>query len=177
MLYISGLLGQGYRVFLPAFLQEYILKDIVNTRNGIFFSLPFVSIGYYMSLKNIERVQRKFITASALIISLCLQMIEMNILGKANFYMFTMPFSACLFLLIINKPTIGFKTNIYKTGKYSLGIYGIHVFFITLLKRLQLKNVFPVLTREILSIFVVFLLSLATTYLLYRNKHLKQLLF
>lgn len=88
MLYILGMLGDGYYNVLvntPLFKKIYdlYLSIFETTRNGLFFGVFFISLGYFISIKGV--VIKKTISLVYLIISLLCMITEIYFIKSNNF--------------------------------------------------------------------------------------------
>lgn len=108
-LYILGVLGDGYYNVLvntPLIKRIYdlYLSLLETTRNGLFFGLFFISLGYFINIKRV--VIKKSISLVCLIISLFCMIIEIyfmknnNLMLDYNMYISIIPATFFLFNLV-----------------------------------------------------------------------------
>jgi peptidoglycan/LPS O-acetylase OafA/YrhL len=135
ILNIFGLFGQGYTMFfeLP-----------VRTRDAAFFGLFYTALGFLFAsdsrLKKLRKISGLTYLGLAFIFFF-LQAMEGYILDKVlkgshGEYFFTTIFlTAFLFFFALNNKEIGRSFFITKVGRNALGIYIIHVFFLSVFNK------------------------------------------
>ncbi len=133
---LIGLFGQTYSglLYLP-----------LETRDSLFFGLFYTTVGCFFAFHIewingiIERVKsRTFIFL--FLLSTIFQMVESSITviwldgtkGGVDYYLSTIPLTISLFMLIMKNRNIGLHSIFSQVGKNVMGIYVIHMFFISL---------------------------------------------
>jgi surface polysaccharide O-acyltransferase-like enzyme len=136
-LYVLGLLGGSYRV-TPAGLDLHF-----QTRNGIFFSTLFFGIGVVLHDRGLPRVRRA--TAAAIAAGgLALYCAEALYLRRGwgsgipdhDYLLGTVPFGIGMALLALTQEDSPLDARVGPYGRYTLGIYAIHLLFLDLFKPL-----------------------------------------
>lgn len=164
-LHVFGLLGQSYS----------FLHDIsINTRDGVFFALFYVTLGgvaaKYASV--VVSFARKIPTRSAVIwfvVFSLLQVLEGFITlqlydGKAeNYFLSTIPLVMVLFLLVLKHSQLGRDSFLTKIGANAVGIYVSHVFIMEsiriLIYRMDLTQVEDTFLWKVVFTPIVFILA------------------
>lgn len=133
ILYILGMLGDGYYNVLTNMpllkkIYDLYLSLFETTRNGLFFGVFLISLGYYISIK--EVVIKKSISLVCLIISLLYMIIEIYFMKSNN-----LPLDYNMYISII--PATFFLFN--------------------LVKEIQLKDneIYPMLRSMSITVFLI----------------------
>lgn len=167
VLYILGLFGK------EQVLSYYINNKIsFNTRNFIFESLFFISVGYY--IYNSDRIKEKIKKISGKlymimsIILIPLMVIERYyeskpykeiIYGDYNITILLM--SLIIFFIAIKYNKLGKDSIINRIGKYSLGVYLIHLYFVLkILNYEKIENKYIQFGRNLIFIVAIYVISL-----------------
>jgi surface polysaccharide O-acyltransferase-like enzyme len=164
-LHLFGLFGQSY-----SFLYDVSL----NTRDGIFFALFYVTLGGIMAryASSVHTFAKKITTSSAIIwlgILSCVQILEGVVTlqlydGKAeNYFISTIPLVVILFLVVLKHSQFGKSSVLTKIGANAVGIYVTHVFIIEgihiLMHRMAWSQVEDMLLWKVLFTPIVFMLA------------------
>ncbi|TDL32869.1 acyltransferase [Jeotgalibacillus sp. S-D1] len=175
VLHTIGLFGQSYSVFLESPL-------LLETRDPFFFSLLYVTLGYWISQQHAGkevRVSMPVIITSILFFSF-LQIGENVMLIETygaeiggNYFIFTLPASVAILFLALKQPDLNVPL-LNKIGANSVGIYVIHPFFISLIDQiisfLHMEEVQETLAWNLLYTPFIFVISYAGYSLLQRMK-------
>ncbi|MBA2875541.1 acyltransferase [Thermaerobacillus caldiproteolyticus] len=172
-----GLFGQSYSSIFNVPLQ---------TRDALFFGLFYVTLGYYLSKKYEAQTLRVSPTLLFILFILftLFQLVEAYVLVKrfggpwGNYYIFTIPSTICLILMVINYQSLGKGTFISKVGQSSFGIYVIHPLIISLtyhaLIFLEIEYITRTLIWNLLYSPILFVLSYFLYHLL---QYLKAIIY
>jgi len=133
-------------------------------RNGPFFSTLFFSVGWIFS--GWKRFPGTVFALGLIIFGYFLQIFEAAILfnhfhsGRLiyDFFIGTVPFGIGVFLLCMSVPDLGAGIAISKIGTLTLGIYVIHPFIMESLY--FMRNYMGILAWQIISVILIFFLSL-----------------
>lgn len=175
ILHIIGLFGQSYSVFLDTPMQ-------IETRDPLFFSLFYVTLGYWISRQHEGKelkISMPAIIASILIFSI-LQIVENAVLIESygaeiggNYFIFTLPASVAILFLALKKPDLNVPL-LNKIGANSVGIYVIHPLFISLIDQViylgELEEVKETFAWNLLYTPFIFVISYVGYSLLQRIK-------
>ncbi|MBI9033553.1 MAG: acyltransferase [Bacteroidales bacterium] len=133
VLHIAGMFGDGqiyYSVFqLPLWPT--------GTRDGIFFGLFYITLGYHLFFNPPSKWMNKFSNLKLFLLLfgvILLQLVERwmafelhNANPDCDYYLMTIPFSILVFLLCLKNNKWGNSKLILDLGVNSMGIYVIHV--------------------------------------------------
>jgi hypothetical protein len=130
ILYLIGLFGQSYAP---------LLNIPLDTRDGIFFGLFYVTAGFYVSTRFHSKGGKVTAAVWMLLFLLfsVLQVVEGDLIVSqfkgiwGNYYFFTLPASITLLFFVLTKRNIYFPL-VNKLRANSVGIYVIHPLFISL---------------------------------------------
>lgn len=137
-LYIIGVLGNTYTQFfsnMPMFqkILKIYFENFETTRNGLFFGLPFFSIGYL--IKKYSYKIHKHSYGIWLLVFFCVMVVETGYSVKKwgmfdrDMMFLLLPVAVCLFLFISFKNGKGNHSVIaLKSRKVSTLIFGFHCF-------------------------------------------------
>lgn len=125
VLYIYGVLGGGYSASPIGITVSF------NTRNYIFLSsLPFF-LGAVISLKKIRIGIKEsmilFLIGFLLHLLERKMLIKINALGFSDYFFSTFIMGVSVLMIALNQPNFLENGRLAHFGKYSLGIYGLHV--------------------------------------------------
>ncbi len=161
----NTVLGISFFPFVAGYILEYsqLLPYRIFYCNGIFFSFPFLAIGYYIRKKNmVQEVKKDVYIHSLIVISLLSLLIEsycsMQRDVVQNFYLSLYILCPAIILCILKRPKkIGQK---YGISNISAGIYYIHILVITEIIPLNDSyNIYRlplvVILSVLLSIFII----------------------
>lgn len=172
-LYIFGVLSKSYSE------TPIGIKFNFNTRNGPFFSTIFFVIGYVLSgyrITNRHLIYGLIIMLLGYVICFGEIYYLSSIYGipaiEHDYVFGTLFIGLGASLMALSNHSILNIKILSKFGKYTLGIYGIHFVFVSLLSDIDKKTSNP--AWEIGYIFLVFLLSTATTIKLSSYKKLNK---
>lgn len=167
LLYFVGMLGETYAGIMPALPQwANALMDtykiiFLDTRNGLFFGMPFVLMGVVVF--KYQDTLKKITPLPWLLISTVFVCLETYFLGKFslaldyNTMFFVLPATLFLFCVALFAP--GTKNNYLKLRSLSSLIYGFHLIpYGILLAILNFINV-PVLKPKIVQLVIVLICS------------------
>lgn len=161
-------------LFVGACLFDPFSTEVYYSRNGIFFGLPFVALGYYLKKYNIKDRFKIWQLALIAIVGLVVISVESMTRFENNgkvtdMLLSTLLICPALVLLVLKKPLFINKSKFTDYfGELSTGIYFIHLFFVFKLSAL---------TYNIYTLPGIFLLSILTTIpIVYINKRAKILL-
>lgn len=143
-LYLFGTLGDTYyqlqTIKTIEIIHTWIRSEFWTSRNGLFFGLPFVTIGAIISCLKINAISKKMIDLGVLFSSLLL-LAEFIFIKENqwaidyNMYIMLMPFSFFFFLYLITSKRV--YTNSSMLRDFSLLIYGFHYIPVALIRVLQ----------------------------------------
>lgn len=138
--HIIGLFGQSYSLFMPLYFE---------TREALFFGLFYTTLGFVIA-KNETAITGKYLNKINLYTLYALSMIfasmqvieviliqliaKQNILTLGNYYISTIFATTCLFLICLKDPNIGQNYIWPKLGQEAIGIYLIHILFVSLIR-------------------------------------------
>lgn len=137
-LYIICLLPDSYAFVLPDCLKnifDIYLSIFITTRNGIFAGLPFITAGYYISLKeqkiqntNIFKYVMLFLVFSLMIIieTTVIKKIDINHSLHYTFFIFSIPVVVSMLLISIKLKNIKMPFNTTILRNISTSIYFMH---------------------------------------------------
>jgi len=173
--YLIGLSGSGYYGVWKLLGYEHLIVSyesvFITTRNGAFFALPFIYLGYRISFIDITTYSyNELIVKMAL--SLTFLFTEIGVLThyKMNHFLFGYDmtigivfFSFYLFIFILKDPL----KNIVIKNDYSLNTYLSQGIFLAVVYRLPWK-------RYSVNYFIVCTLSFLIAYLINKLQYLKR---
>lgn len=143
-LYLFGTLGDTY-YHLKSFdfveiIHDWIRREFWTSRNGLFFGLPFVTIGAVISNLNLDLISYNKIKVgvSLSFVLLLIEFLFIKINQWAidyNMYIMLMPFSFFFFLYLIHAKRLIPYSGLLRD--YSLLIYGFHYLPVALIRVLQ----------------------------------------
>ncbi|SCI82313.1 Serine/alanine racemase [uncultured Clostridium sp.] len=180
ILYILGMIGDGYygvliNIPLLKKIYDFYLSLFETTRNGLFFGMFFISLGYFINIKRV--VIKKSISLLFLIMSIFLIIIEIYFMKSENlpldYNMYISIIPATFFLFNLTKE-IQLKDNkIYPMLRsMSVTVFliqfmfnGIFLFFISFLDEYKLIKI------EWIRFVFIAILSNVFSYLIIRLKN------
>jgi surface polysaccharide O-acyltransferase-like enzyme len=133
--FLLGLLGQGY----AAPLRELAGISLgLNTRVGLFFSLPFFGLGFQLALRRVEGHTLRLPRPGNLILpGLALLLSEATLLNRlyggdvAHYYLGSLPLALGLFLWALERPDWARSTPFPAMGRMALGVYASHMLLLS----------------------------------------------
>lgn len=170
LLYCLCLLGRSYHMLPMGFETDFQMG------RGPFVSTLFIAIGWKFSTIDFSKIQSKAVkTAVLLIISgLLIQFAEnwilfknYNMIPEHEYLIGLVPLGIGVFLLALGYPNLGQSTIFPLLGRYTLGVYALHEFFLKLL--LPLRGWVEPIIWDILFPVVIYGLSFAVTMMLLKS--------
>jgi len=171
--YVIGLLGGAY-------LNSPVGVDWgFTTSTGPFFGMLFVAIGWWLADKGPCRL------SFAIALTVCGAVLHMSeaFLIRHHFgvrvtdidYVFgTAFYGTGVFLLIRALPGLGASTVLPRWGSLTLGVYVSHLQFIGFARNL-FEDIVPEIVCDVLSLFVLYFVSLLFTYVISKIKYVRRL--
>ena len=184
VLFIFGIVGNTYIVFMPEDIVELINKllyCIKYTRNGLFWSPILVFSGYILHKKYNKLVKikdKKYI--NFIIVLTCFLFMEGKIVSTVSknystysqdMWIFCIPLATTIVAFLLKK-SINFRRNYKYLRVMSQYIYFIHPAYIYILQ-IVLYNKISITQKSWLYYIVVVSLTLLTSSLLTKNKIVK----
>ncbi len=180
LIYCSGLLVGTYSG-TPAgkALQWFpVMGSVSFLNNGYFISMLFVALGFLFSERTTELTRR--IAIGLIVVGLVTSFLEVFNVWRmygaesslGEYGIGTVPLSAGIFLYALHWPEKSWALKVSSYGKFSLGIYVVHFFFVPLFYFVDGAILYPY--GDVLYPFAVFFLSLAIVLLLTGNKVLRR---
>lgn len=173
MLYMAGLMIGSY---LPLFVPHPDPVFIIVSRDLPCFGLIFVVAGMYLAEKQLKALAVSFAVCVA---GAVLHMVEATMLDKAglmpfqmnNYLLGTLAFGVGAFMIVLHFKNLPKQLEFFaKIGRFSTGIYAVHIFFIWIAGR----TIKPTELYERLTIaFFVLMLSCLTAFVVKRIKPLQ----
>ena len=148
-----------------------------NTRNGPFFSTLLVAFGWYLASENFK--MKPVYSLGLLTLGIFMHALEAYILWKyygisplRHDYLFgTLLCGVGLTMFVLSQPTL-FEGNLLTGwGRYTLGIYVLHLLIIDMLTPLNKVIMFPL--WDIIYPFIVYILCLSLVLVLSKNNAAK----
>jgi surface polysaccharide O-acyltransferase-like enzyme len=171
-LYAFGLLAGAYAQTGYGFHINF------NTRNGPFFTTIFFALGWRFSAIPIENIKLKWGIILA-VLGCAAHMFEVRWLWQHNggfimtdYLLGTLPWGAGVAIIVLNLPEFGKNTILPRIGKYTLGIYAIHLLLADLFS--PINNVMDSISWEVIFPLLVFALSAVSVAVLAKNSFTRQ---
>ncbi|MHC1747168.1 MAG: acyltransferase family protein [Cellulosilyticaceae bacterium] len=186
ILYLLGLLGESYYGLLSALpslkkIFDIYLNFFETTRNGIFFGLLYVSLGYYINFKKITIKKSRGILYLG--IGIVLMLIEIftikhfNLALDYNMYFSILPTSFILFNLI-KTVTLSKKFDCSFWRKSSVLIFEIHfIVSVLVLALFEFFNITKLVDYTMFHILIIISFSILISILILQLENRKKFEF
>jgi surface polysaccharide O-acyltransferase-like enzyme len=171
LLYFVGLWAGSYSA------TDFGINISFFTRNGPFFSTLLVAIGWYLAYKKYE--VKRIYSLGLLIIGVSMHAVETFALWKYynisplihDYLVGTLLWGIGLTLFVLSIPNAFEGSRITKWGRYTLGVYLLHVIVGDMLTPLDKIMPFPL--WDIINPFIVYFVSLFIVLSFSKHKKLK----
>jgi surface polysaccharide O-acyltransferase-like enzyme len=172
-LYFVGLIAGSYSA------TPFGIDISFNTRNGPFFSTLLVAFGWYLSS---EKYKVKPVYALGLLtIGIIIYTLEAFALWKFynvsplrhDYLLGTLFFGLGLTTFVLSQPRLFEGNPLTGWGRYTLGIYVLHLLVLDMLT--PLAKIIPFLLWDIIYPFIVYFLSLLTVSILSKGNRTKHI--
>ena len=168
ILLLIGILGDGYyHLTNQLWPINWILTIFGNTRNGIFFAIPYVSLGYLISFISLETLAlKKRWLWGGFFISVILVIFEgslidtLDIFYDANLLFSHLPLTIFIMLLCLVYPNFMKGSRVSYQAPYTFGVYLNHMIVIVILYIFPINVLRSNVFFEIIYPFLILRLSL-----------------
>lgn len=168
VLLLIGILGDGYyHLTSNLFPMKWILAIFGNTRNGFFFAIPYVTLGYLVSFVSLDKLKKyaKWIWLG-FVISVFLVILEGSIIDAydifydANLFFSHVPLTLSILFLCLIYPNFMKGSKVSYQAPYTFGVYLNHMIVIVILYILPINALRTNVFFELIYPLLILRLSL-----------------